>query len=95
MNVSPLEFLSDLSALSLQLFVHYSSVFSSTDSPVVSTGESLLQEAMMSVFALSASPVLEGSSLPCDLPSLTHPRRAVDFSVCLDFYLFLGWSSIF
>lgn len=39
-------------------------------------------------------PNLEGSSLPCVLPSVMDPRSVLDFSFCSAFYL-LGWKGNF
>lgn len=38
---------------------------------------------------------LGGSDLPCDLICYIDLRRIVGFSVCLAFYLLLGWSEKF
>lgn len=37
----------------------------------------------------------KGTGLSHDLTSLTNLKRLVDFSVCLDIYLLMGWSCEF
>lgn len=44
---------------------------------------------------LSVSSILRGNCLPCDLSFLKHLEKAVDFSVCSAFSLFLGQSDDF
>ena len=50
--------------------------------------------SLASLYSLVRLSSLEGSNLPCVLPSLMDPR-IVDFSVCSVFYLLLGKSGNF
>ena len=77
--------LSDLSTLSLQQLVNYSSGF---PAPALVPMESSALVCCDSLY-LFACLFLQCRvrSLPCDLSSLTGLRRVDDFSVCLAFYL--------
>ena len=79
-----------LFSLSLQQFTNYSSGFPplALVPTVVSIGESLLWYSVTSCILLSLSQFW-GQQFALCLLSLVDPKRAVDFSVCLAFYLLL------
>lgn len=61
----------------------------------VSAHESLLSGKVRPAIFAGLSFHSQGSSLPCVLPSLKDPRKVVNFSICLAFYLLLRQSGDF
>lgn len=85
--------LSDLSTVSLQQFVNYSSHF--TTLALVPQWFLLLNLCTSNLWLLLFPYLCPYYALPYVLPSLTHLRKVADSSVWSALYLLLGWSGYF